>query len=441
MKSVMTRFPLVPALNVIAFAVIVASTGTASNAASAEPQRFSPAALKADLHFAVETIERQHPELAHSVNQAQLNRIVKKIERQLVRQMDQTQAWATFAQLNPVLADGHLFIGLPDWRAQSAEAVRSGIGLFPFEIRLDPEGYPVIVSALGGSDTPLAGRRIISIDGTDARRVASTLLARTHGDTHAFRKALLAQRWWLLHWKFYGASSAYKLVIDGQKKPQIIPAGHALPEILQQESSFERAFACQVDADGSARMKVTTFAWEDKGRFFQFTHDCFAQMKMAATRHLVIDVSANGGGDDDMWKDGILRYIATRPYRHGSDFVKRERSGEIARGSIETMTEAVSDEPLRFSGKVTVLIGPLTYSSAVLFSNVIRDYGFGELVGTGSAARTRQTGGVQSVKLPNTGLILSYPRFVLSPPSGETSSQFLEAAPQSSPSNLADTSR
>ena len=139
MKSVMTRFPLVAALNVIAFAVIVASTGAASNAASPEPQRFPAAALKADLRFAVETIERQHPELAHSVNRTRLNRIVKKIERQLVRQMDQTQAWATLAQLNPVLADGHLFIGLPDWRAQSAEAVRSGIGLFPFEIRLDSQ--------------------------------------------------------------------------------------------------------------------------------------------------------------------------------------------------------------------------------------------------------------------------------------------------------------
>ena len=119
-----------------------------------------------------------------------------------------------------------------------------------------------------------------------------------------------------------------------------------------------------------------------------------------------------------MWKDGILRYIATRPYKQGSTYLKRERTGSMTAGTIEAPTQPVPDEPLHFPGKVTVLIGPLTYSSAVLFSNVVRDYGFGTLAGIGGAARTRQSGGVQSVKLPNTGLVLSYPRFVLDPPSG-----------------------
>ena len=67
---------------------------------------------------------------------------------------------------------------------------------------------------------------------------------------------------------------------------------------------------------------------------------------------------------------------------------------------------------------MTVEIGPLTYSSAVLFANVVRDYRFGVLAGVGGAARTQQSGGVRSVTLPNTGLILSYPRFVLDPPAG-----------------------
>ena len=119
-----------------------------------------------------------------------------------------------------------------------------------------------------------------------------------------------------------------------------------------------------------------------------------------------------------MWKDGILRYVATRPYKQGSTYLKRETSGAVSVGTIEGATQPVADEPLHFAGKVTVQIGPLTYSSAVLFANVVRDYHFGVLVGVGSAARTRQSGGVRSVTLPNTGLILSYPRFVLDPPAG-----------------------
>ncbi len=387
---------------------------------------YDPATLQADLRFALNTIEHQHPDLGHSVTTAKLEQEGERVRRQLDHPMDQAEAWATLAQLNPVLADGHLFIGLPDWRGQGAEAVRQGTGFFPFEVRLDDKGYPVIAAALGGATTPFAGRRILRIDGRDARAVARSLLARTHGDTPAFRNALLAQRWWLFFSKLYGTPATYDLVLSGHGKQHHVAAGYALPAILQRDTDFDRLFACRVDADGTARLTVASFVWEDKERFLRFSHDCFARMKTAATDRLVIDVSANGGGNDDMWKDGILRYIATRPYKQGSTYLKRERTGAVTAGTIETPTQPVSDEPLHFAGKVTVLIGPLTYSSAVLFSNVVRDYGFGTLAGTGGAARTRQSGGVQSVKLPNTGLVLSYPRFVLDPPSSVRNPTYLQ---------------
>jgi hypothetical protein len=67
---------------------------------------------------------------------------------------------------------------------------------------------------------------------------------------------------------------------------------------------------------------------------------------------------------------------------------------------------------------VTVAIGPATYSSAVLCANVMRDFGFAALTGTGNAARRTQSGGVRSFTLPHSGLLLSAPRFVLEPPGG-----------------------
>jgi Peptidase family S41 len=395
-----------------------------ANAATAPT--IDPDSLQADLRFALDTIERQHPDLAHSVKKVDMEVAAEKVRQLLGQPMTQDEAWAAFALLNPILADGHLFIGLPDWRRQGTDAILQGTGFFPFEISLDAEGYPVVVAALGGSATPFAGRRILQIDGQDARIRAAALLARAHGDTPAFRAALVSQRWWLLYWKLYGAPSAYNLVLSGSEEIHRVAAGAALPAILQHEASFERLFECRVDTDGNARLTVAAFFWEDKDQFYRFTSDCFAQMKAASTKHLVIDVSANGGGDDDMWKDGILRYIATRPYKHGSTYVKRERTGEVTEGKIETATQPVADEPLRYFGKVTVLIGPLTYSSAVLFSNVMRDYEFATLTGDGGAARTRQSGGVQSVKLPNSGLVLSYPRFVLDPPSGTHSPTYLQ---------------
>lgn len=68
----------------------------------------------------------------------------------------------------------------------------------------------------------------------------------------------------------------------------------------------------------------------------------------------------------------------------------------------------------------------MTYSSAVLFSNVVQDYGFARVAGIGGAARTWQSGGVQSLVLPNTGLELSFPRFVLARPSGAAEPRLLQ---------------
>ena len=60
-----------------------------------------------------------------------------------------------------------------------------------------------------------------------------------------------------------------------------------------------------------------------------------------------------------------------------------------------------------------VLISPRTYSSAVLFTTVMQDYGFATLAGIGGGARSTQSGGIQNIKLPNTQMTMVVPRFVL----------------------------
>jgi hypothetical protein len=77
-----------------------------------------------------------------------------------------------------------------------------------------------------------------------------------------------------------------------------------------------------------------------------------------------------------------------------------------------------------------VAIGPLTYSSSMLFANVMQDFGFAILVGTGGtggAARRSQSGGVYGVPLPQSGLTLWVPRFVLDPPGGAPKGALLSA--------------
>jgi len=152
-------------------------------------------------------------------------------------------------------------------------------------------------------------------------------------------------------------------------------------------------------------------------------------MREAGIKTLLIDIRQNTGGDDVMWKEGLLRYIADQAYRNGSSYIKKvlagrasstERVGDIVHGQVDTWVQPEPDHPEHFGGKVYVLVGRLTYSSAVLFSNVVQDFGFASLVGETGYARTRQSGGTNLEHiLPNSRLEITLPRFILDRPSGK----------------------
>ena len=63
--------------------------------------------------------------------------------------------------------------------------------------------------------------------------------------------------------------------------------------------------------------------------------------------------------------------------------------GDIVDGEVETWIPPQPDNPLRFTGKVYVLVGSATYSSAVVFSNVVQDFGFGTIAGVGQQRARR----------------------------------------------------
>jgi hypothetical protein len=102
-----------------------------------------------------------------------------------------------------------------------------------------------------------------------------------------------------------------------------------------------------------------------------------------------------------------------------------DRIGLVQQGPLKEWIEPEPDNPLHFSGKVYALVGAASYSSTILFANVMQDYGFGSLAGVGGSARSQQSGGAQTTILPNTGLAAVWPRFILTRPSGATEPKFL----------------
>jgi len=379
-------------------------------------------ALQADLRFLRAEIERIHPEPGLFVSRETLRLAFERIEEQFRQPMGRGQAWRTLATLNPLFADGHMFVTQPDWRSAARAHVAAGGALFPYEVQVDAAGAMTIVAG------KLAGVRIERINGVPAARVARELLGLMAGDTPALQANLLSRRFWLYYWQVYGAPQRFDLVLaQGGKSRTVTVAGSAALPSSVAEPTFAQTYGFELLPNQAALLTINQFQWPDPQAFYDFTKDAFTKIRDAGVTTLIIDVRGNTGGNDDMWKFGILPYVADKPARNGSSYIKKviagrasgtEQVGDVVHGFGDTWVAPQPDNPLRFTGTTYVLVGRLTYSSAVLFSNVMQDFGFAKLAGAGGYARARQTGGVVNVTLPNTGLEITIPRFVLDRPSG-----------------------
>ncbi|MES2316140.1 MAG: S41 family peptidase [Pseudomonadota bacterium] len=389
--------------------------------------KFTPAQLQEDFAFLKKSIGRVHPDLSYSADMGKLDQAYKTAEQELQKPLTRNQAWRALASLNPVFSDAHMQVSMGDIEQEAAAHLKAGGGFFPFEVHVDGKGDVFIRAEMGGAATPLVSRRIETINGVPARTVTKTLLALMYGDTPAFRTNLLSGRWWRFYWRTYGAPAHFDLTLAKAGGRERIRRSAAPRLPFQTDNTFEKAYQFDMLSDKVALLSIDSFQWPDKNLFYAFTEKVFTQLRDAKVGALVIDIRNNGGGDDDMWKQGLLRYIANKPYQHTSAYRKMviegrssatEKVGDIISGRMETWHQPEPDNPLHFSGKIYVVVGRTTYSSSILFSNTMQDFKFATIVGEDGYARARQSGGIQYMLLPNTKIELIVPRFILDRPSG-----------------------
>jgi hypothetical protein len=410
-------------------AILVAAM-IASRIAAADGPVFTAPQLREDLAQLERALHEMPPDLARSADLPALNEAMRALDAGLatVPPSDRDSVWRMFATLNPLLADGHLFVGFVDWRGDARAHLADGGRFFPFEMQVTADCAMRVRAELGGQPSALTGATLRTVNGSDAREVCEQVLARAHGDTRVFRADLVSRRFWFYYWKMFGAPASFAIEIVGSEGARQIPGSTQLPQLLAEEKDFEQQFRLQIIADQRAAiLTLRSFAWANTQQFLDFTHEAFTRMHAAHSRTLIIDLRDNGGGDDALWIEGVMPYLATRPFRTASRYLKRvvvadpakhEAVGEVVDGEIDTWYPPQPDNPLRFTGKLYVAVGAGTFSSAVSFGNVIRDFGFGTLAGVGGSVRADQSGGARRTTLTHCGLIVVTPRFVLSRPSG-----------------------
>lgn len=387
----------------------------------------TPAQMKEDINAWQNFVKKTHPDLSIRIkNIAEFKSSLTAFKQSIIKPMRVNDFLSQFAQFNSQFNDAHMLVFTRSQKGLAKEVIKKE-GLFPFEVTVN-KGKVYLASLLGGSESPYAKSELITINGQSINAIYNTLITRMYGDTVKHRERLLSDKFALFYWLFVNKTEHFKLEIKEGASSQVIEmsAAKILPKSFNSKT-FEQTFKFEILNQQQALLTIDEFWWQDKKRFYGFTENVFKQLKEKQIQHLIIDVRNNGGGDDDMWKHGIVKYIANKPYQHTSKYTKKiiakymdegETEGDVVTKLFDRFEQPVKDEPLKFNGKVSVVVGGYTYSSAILFANTMQDFGFAEIVGEESAGYSWQTGGIQFFTLPHSKLKAVTPRFYLVRPSG-----------------------
>lgn len=384
-----------------------------------------PHEVQQDIDEWINFINKTHPQLSYTVKDVdRFYSDIEDLKNDINKPISVLDFWRRISVFNSTLSDGHTVIKLPNPKELANLHIANGGGIFPYSVVFN-NGKLVIKSTIDGKATELRGNEIIEINGKKINDFIAPLLKRTNGDSEAFRKAMLQRRFAEYVWLYYGDISTFDIVLNkfGKKTKRTVKANHTQFDL---SDSFADNFTFEIVDSKNALLTIKTFYWGAEYKdVIAFLHDAFSKIQNSSVEHLIIDIRENGGGDDVIWIDGILPYLAEKTWRTGSKYKAKIIEGRAKEGQIvgdvlegDMSYREVKDNVPKFNGDVSVLISNFTYSSSILFANVIQDHQLGQLVGEPTGGRSGQTGGVQALNLANSNLRAISPRFYLERPKG-----------------------
>ncbi len=395
-----------------------------------------PEQAKKDIEQWLEFVDKTHPDLGYTVKDIDgLYAQIDEFKNSISQPISVRDFWLKMMTFNSVMSDGHSSLTPTNRNALVDDYLKNGGTLFPFKVVFDDEKL-IIKEKLNGEPSNLAGSEINKINGLLVHQVIEPLLARTHGDSHEHRKAILETRFSTYYWMYFGEQKEFNLdIVTADISISNIDVA-ATNKITRKDNHFASNFQFEVLNRDTGLLTVNTFLWlENESQVFEFFESSFKQIKEKALSHLIIDVRRNAGGDDHFWKQGIVPYIANKSWKTGSNYKAKviagrvregQTEGDIMTGEISTIQQVKKDNPYKFDGKVSVLVSPYTYSSSILFTNTMQDHNFGQLVGDKTGGKSGQTGGIQMKKLTYSKLTTVVPRFWLTRPKGGHNLELIE---------------
>lgn len=397
---------------------------------------YSRQQLTEDMQFLVTTVEHVHPNPYHAISKEKFKALTDSLRATLKDSVTIREAWKVLSLMMAAYDEGHSSINYPvELQAQ----IRSdSVPVFPLLVKdFDGEGLTVRFD-LSYDSLLHTGDLITHINGETVPALMARLSALYGGLTSWRHTQVLRDFSGQL--VLQNISPPYRIGYTsyGLKKETIVQPLR-LSKLLARlaEVRKKNAIAAVTPANYSFQRTAENAGYinfrsmKDLPAFERFLDSVFTDIHNKPVSGLIIDLRQNGGGNSALGEK-LIDYISSKPYRMGggstwkvSDEYKtfiREQAGNnavYANGPFQsylnrnsgTVISALNSKlhtpgknKLRYNGKVCVLTGPNTFSSANMLSNAIKDYQLATIIGEPTGEPCNDYGELYWNKLPHTGL-------------------------------------
>jgi hypothetical protein len=404
----MPRF--LPALIIFLALALVGTSHTASARA-----QISEAQLRDDLTAWQSWLGDTHPELAHSTDLDALAAAMADLETAQTAPFTSREAWLALSRLNPLYQDAHTGLVVP-----TDPAART---LPPITI----DGETLRIADTIAPDSVLtSGQRILAINDEPVEDMIAGLLPHIRGETPRLRAYILSLKFADFLHVWQGPRSADRLLVQtlsgNLQTVTIDPA--------RDRADTEASQPFQLAITGTtATLTLNSFDRALEDAFNAFLPGAFAEIAAAGVDHLHIDIRQNGGGARQL-SDALLAYLTDQRYTPISAVKARivpanqalvpgSELGQVLALPFAQWVEPPAELANRFSGEISVEIGPGTYSQAIVFATIVQDFQIGTITGSATEGPANQTGQVQTFTLPNTGFEVRAPIYIFTRASGD----------------------
>jgi hypothetical protein len=449
-------FRVLASLVLISQCISAAAQGTASNN---EFPVFTPEQIRADFEFMYEGLQSANFDLYAFTDRSEFDTRYRDIREDLDQPMTRFDAEMLFQQFVALANQSHTNVE-SDYSAFFAHLAEGGT-VFPLDIAVD-EGQLLVTGNASGVSKIIPGDRITAIDGEQVSRVLPRLISHISAESPEFAYVLLETYMPLVIWLELGRVDATTVSIDHADGSKGVYDISTAPDESQASGKTDRPYSL---GGRDARMLTETVAYLRPGpfsntdpeanpldttKYLDFIDAAFKDFMENQAEHLILDLRDNPGGNND-FSDPVIAWFADRPFRFSSEFTVRvspqttaanqarldshpDPSNSVSRLYAEFFASAEDGQTVkfpipeveprpapRFDGEVYVLVNRYSFSNAVSAAALIQDYGFGAIMGEQTVDMATTYGAMERFMLPNTGIIVTYPKALIVRPNGKES--------------------